>query len=169
MCVAALESIGHLQKKIELMWGSPELDVFVSRLIMDSREGARQGLPLEVAAELLFLASVNKVVRAIDTSKRLNLSLREAYRLVDGGDQSRMESDSLDNPLVSRDTVTRQAFQEGAVEPKVRREKEAEGLLLSTWQTLLDRSRMAAYFVIFALVAMLAWPTVSGLLTTAAK
>jgi len=50
----ALEAMPHLKQKVCLMWGSPELDIFISRLIMDSRDGKRQGLPMQVGAELLF-------------------------------------------------------------------------------------------------------------------
>lgn len=88
-CTAALESIGHLQKKIESMWGSPQLDGFISSLFVDSRDGARKGLPIELAGELAFLADLNKMLRALEMADRLNLSVREAYRLVDEGDQAR--------------------------------------------------------------------------------
>jgi len=88
-CTAALESIGHLQKKIESMWGSPQLDGFISSLFVDSRDGARKGLPMELAGELAFLADLNKMLRAVEMAERLNLSVREAYRLVDEGDQAR--------------------------------------------------------------------------------
>ncbi|MDP2824705.1 MAG: hypothetical protein Q8O52_18740 [Sulfuritalea sp.] len=164
---AALESIGHLQKKIELMWGTPELDVFVSRLIMDSRDGTRQGLPMEIATELLFLAEVNKMVRAIDTAKRLTLNLREAYRLVDKGDQSRLESDALDNPLVSHDTITRQSAARQATSAAVlRREESADGLVARFWRGLfkLIGSKLMIYCIIVAVGIKLAWPKISGML-----
>lgn len=105
----ALEAMTHLKQKICLMWGSPELDIFISRLIMDSRDGQRQGLPMEVGAELLFLAQINKVIRAIDLVGKQGISLKEAYGLIDAGDQRRLEGDTLDNPLVSRDTVIRES------------------------------------------------------------
>ena len=35
----ALESISHIEKRVCLMWGSPELDLYISRLIMDARDG----------------------------------------------------------------------------------------------------------------------------------
>jgi hypothetical protein len=101
----ALESIGHLTKKVCLMWGSPELDVFISRLMMDSRGGQRQGLPMAVGAELLFLAQTNKIIRAIDLIGQQKISMKEAYLAVDEGDQRRLEADEFDNPLVSRDTI----------------------------------------------------------------
>jgi hypothetical protein len=102
---AALESIEHLKNKICLMWGSDELDIFISRLFVDSRDGQRKGLPMEVAAELAFLAQINKLVRAIDLMARQPVSLKDAYRIVDAKDQQRLEADALDNPLVSRDTI----------------------------------------------------------------
>ncbi len=101
----ALEAIGHLTKKVCLMWGSPELDVFISRLMMDSRGGQRQGLPMAVGAELLFLAQTNKIIRAIDLIGQQKISMKEAYRAVDEGDQRRLEADEFDNPLISRDTI----------------------------------------------------------------
>lgn len=101
----ALEAMPHLKQKICLMWGSPELDIFISRLIMDSRDGKRQGLPMQVGAELLFLAQTNKLIRAIDLLSQQKMTLKEAYQMVDAGDQKRLEADLLDNPLISRDTV----------------------------------------------------------------
>lgn len=90
------------------MWGTPELDIFISRLIMDSRDGSRQGLPVNVGAELLFLAKTNKIVRAIDLVRaHQGMSLKDAMQHVEEGDQKRIGLDSLDNPMVSRDTVTR--------------------------------------------------------------
>ena len=55
---AALEDIGHLTQKICAIWGTDDLDTFLSRLIMDARDGARQGLPVAVATEVLFLTGV---------------------------------------------------------------------------------------------------------------
>ena len=41
---AAVEDIGHLTQKICTIWGTPELDAFLSALLMDARDGARKGL-----------------------------------------------------------------------------------------------------------------------------
>ena len=102
---AALENIAHLTRKICGIWGSPELDVFLSQLIMDARDGARQGLPVGVAEELLFLAQTNKMLRAIDLAKKLSVGIAEAYRRIDEGDQARLTIDPLDDPTVSGDTI----------------------------------------------------------------
>lgn len=107
-CRAALEDISHLTRKICSIWGTAELDTFLSTLFMDSRDGSRRGLPVAVAEEVLFLAQTNKLIRAMALQKVQEMSLREAYRLVDQGDQARLKIDALDDPTVSRDTVTRE-------------------------------------------------------------
>ncbi len=107
-CRAALEDIAHLTGKICSIWGTAELDTYLSGLFMDARDGARRGLPVPVAEEVLFLAQTNKLIRAMDLAKSQSLPLREAYRMVDEGDQVRLRIDPLDDPSVSRDTVTRE-------------------------------------------------------------
>src|SRR5947209_3300967 len=66
--VSALERLPHITKRVCLLWGHPEFDAFTSHLLMDSRDGKRQGLPWEVAEELLFLAELRVVKRAIIAS-----------------------------------------------------------------------------------------------------
>jgi hypothetical protein len=105
---AALESIGHLKQKICLMWGSPELDVFISRLIMDSRDGQRQGLPMAVGAELLFLAQTNKIIRAIALAESPERHAERGLQDCRRRRSERLEADAFDNPLVSRDTIIRE-------------------------------------------------------------
>jgi hypothetical protein len=96
---SALESVAHLCQKVCLMWGTQELDSFISHLIMDARDGARQGLPMDMAAELFFLSKLNKMRRAIDFSSQLSISEQAAYELVDKGDTERIAMDVWDNPL----------------------------------------------------------------------
>ncbi len=64
----ALEKLPHIIKRVCLLWGHPEFDAFTSHLMMDSRDGKRQGLPWEVAEEILFLAELRVVKRAIVAS-----------------------------------------------------------------------------------------------------
>ncbi len=61
----ALEKLPHITKRVCLLWGHPEFDAFTSHLLMDSRDGKRKGLPWEVAEEILFLAELRVVKRAI--------------------------------------------------------------------------------------------------------
>jgi hypothetical protein len=167
LCQSALESIGHLQKKISLMWGTAELDVFIRRLIMDSRDGARQGLPTEVAAELLFVAQTNKIIRALDAAKRLNLNLQEAYRLVDTADNSRLETDVLDNPDVSRDSVHRTSktpHDPAAASTQIRHEP-VEGGVARIGHALFQfaTSKVLIFLIIAALGLKLVWPSIAPL------
>jgi hypothetical protein len=161
-CRAALEDIVHLTRKVCLMWGTAELDTFLSRLIMDARDGDRQGLPIKVATEVLFLAQTNKMIRAADLAKKLNIRVEEAYRLVDEGDQARLQSDAFDDPMVSRDTITRG---NRAVDPVARRSSatgsQAQGL--GELLMMLMRSKWLAWSIVLVLGAKFVWPTVKAL------
>lgn len=85
--MAAIEAMPNLARKITLMWKSRELDGFIQNAVLDGRDGDRQGFPMEVGAELLFLAEINKLVRAFDLAARSKVKLGEAYRMVDQGDR----------------------------------------------------------------------------------
>jgi len=159
---AALESLGHLKQKICMMWGTAELDVFISRLIMDSRDGQRQGLPVAVATELMFLAQTNKIIRAIALLSHQNVTLKEAYRIVDQGDQQRLEADAMDNPLVSRDTITRGKSDDRRSGLERRQPVKAEGATASVGQLIfrLVFSKSFIFLIVFAMTVKLLWPYV---------
>ena len=155
----ALEALGHLRQKVCLMWGSAELDMFITRLIMDSRDGQRQGLPLEVGAELLFLAQINKIIRAIDLLSHQNISLKEAYWLVDAGDRKRLAADLLDNPLVSRDTSVHHKPDEFRPIAPRREPVSSRGSPSSISRLFgLLFSKAGLFLVAVAVMLMLAWP-----------
>lgn len=155
----ALEALGHLRQKVCLMWGTAELDMLITRLIMDSRDGQRQGLPVEVGAELLFLARINKVIRAIDLLSHQNISLKEAYRLVDDGDQKRLAADVLDNPLVSRDTSVRSKPEEfRPIAPRRKPVAKRDSPSLISWLFGLLFSKAGLFLVVLAVTLKLAWP-----------
>ncbi|MEI8162392.1 MAG: hypothetical protein WCI19_04595 [Betaproteobacteria bacterium] len=161
---AAVEDIGHLTQKICTIWGTPELDAFLSALLMDARDGARKGLPVEVAIEILFLVKVNKMLRALALASKLSLKVEEAYRLVDEGDQARLGIDPLDDPLVSRDTITRS---HRGVEAKAMRPAETtagsqvQGLV--QLMGMLIRSRWLAWAIVLVLGFKFFWPAVKAL------
>ena len=60
-----LERLPHVLNKLCQLWGRPECEAYISRLIMDSRDGSRQGLPWEVAMELMFLGELSVGRRAL--------------------------------------------------------------------------------------------------------
>src|SRR5262245_33733643 len=55
---AALEGMPHLVERICLLWGQGqgEFESYANRLMLDSRDGARKGLPWHCAEEIMFLA-----------------------------------------------------------------------------------------------------------------
>jgi len=63
-----LERLPHVLNKLCQLWGRPECEAYISRLIMDSRDGSRQGLPWEVAMELMFLGELSVGRRALVAS-----------------------------------------------------------------------------------------------------
>lgn len=57
--VSALEKhFPRIVDKITLMWGSKEFPEFLSSLMIDNR-GDRQGFPLEVIEEMMFLNEIH--------------------------------------------------------------------------------------------------------------
>ena len=164
-CRAALEDIAHLTRRICGIWGSPELDTFLSGLLMDARGGTRQGLPVAVAAEILFLAQTNKMLRAMELTKKLNLRVEETYRMIDEGDQARLKIDPLDDPLVSRDTITRESRATAA--PARRSVAPSAGDQVQGLRELLlmlIRSKWLVWTIILVLGLKFFWPIVKPLI-----
>jgi len=75
----ALEGMPHLLERICLLWGQGEFEPYVNRLILDSRDGARQGLPWEAAQELLFLAELSMAKRALHASEVTGVPFAEMF------------------------------------------------------------------------------------------
>lgn len=139
-CNAELESSQHLSGKVALMWGSSDLDVFIRGLFLDSRDGERRGLPAAMAAELMFLAKTNKVLRAMDAVKTLKLSFQEAHRLVDEADDARL--------LLSQ---SRAAAQESVVLASKHKTAQ-EGFLAGLW-----RGNFVIYLMSAVICGLLFW------------
>lgn len=99
----------HLVKRVCLIWGSSELDGYIDHLIMDSRDGKRQGLPVDISEELLFLQETNRMVRAIDLARQQKIPYREALRMVEEIDHQRhAKGPTLADPLAARDVDLRE-------------------------------------------------------------
>jgi len=77
---SAVEQLPHLTRKLCLLWEYPEFDSFCSHLLMDSRDGTRQGLPWEVAEEILFLADFRITKRALIASEVTGRPFWEIYQ-----------------------------------------------------------------------------------------
>jgi hypothetical protein len=75
-----LERLPHVANKVCLLWGQPECDAYINRLIMDSRDGNRQGLPWEAALDLMFLAELNVAKRALVASTLTGVPFPEMFQ-----------------------------------------------------------------------------------------
>ena len=105
--VCALERLPHLIKKMCLLWAHPEFDSFSAHPLMDSRDGHRAGLPWDVAEEILFLAELRVVKRAIVSSDLTGQPFWETYQKmlanVDA-EQQRQQAAAWNDPLSNTDT-----------------------------------------------------------------
>jgi hypothetical protein len=101
----ALERLPHITKRVCLLWGHPEFDSFTSHLLMDSRDGKRQGLPWEVAEEILFLSELRVVKRAIVASGITGQPFWETfYKMLANAEAAQQNlQDDWTDPLANRD------------------------------------------------------------------
>jgi hypothetical protein len=112
---SALEKLPHITKRVCLLWGHPEFDAFTSHLLMDSRDGKRQGLPWDVAEELLFLAELRVVKRAIVAAGVTGQPFWEIFnQMLANAEaaQARLQHAAWDDPLMNKD-VSRTLRSEG--------------------------------------------------------
>ncbi len=49
------QRLPHIAKKMLLLWGSVEFNDFIDHLFTDTRDGKRQGLPVDVASAIFKL------------------------------------------------------------------------------------------------------------------
>lgn len=103
--LAGLEAFEHLRDKVCALWGRPEMEDFVRELMLDSRNGARKGLPGTVLSDLVFLSEANRTLRALELAFRQGVPYERARAAMDREDHLRHAADELDDPLVSRDVV----------------------------------------------------------------
>lgn len=90
-CVAvpsALEAMPHVATQLIKHWGTREINTFIHQILLDTRDGSRQGFPVAAAQELMFLAEINLLVRAIDAAPLLQITVDDACELIARGDQA---------------------------------------------------------------------------------
>lgn len=154
---ADLEALQHLCTKVHLLWGSAEFGAFVSALVMDSRDGARRGLPMSVAEELLWLVKVNRVRCAMDLSAKLQITLREALVMVQAEEEKLSKSDVWADPMSGGRNMGRRYTDKMEMKRPHRRRGE------NTASAAIFRALTSKYSL-FAIIAILslkaAWPTI---------
>ncbi len=70
----------RIADKICSLWKSHEVESFIASLLMDSRDGARQGFSWEVAQELLFLTDISVAKRAMVAAEATGMPYRQVYQ-----------------------------------------------------------------------------------------
>jgi len=103
---SALERLPHITKRVCLLWQHPEFDAFTSHLLMDSRDGKRQGLPWDVAEELLFLAELRVVKRAIVASGVTGQPFWEVFNQMMANAEAaaqQLQHEAWDDPMKNKD------------------------------------------------------------------
>lgn len=84
---ADLEAMPHILGKIQALWKTRDLNTFIAKLLLDSRDGSRAGFPFEVAKELMLLVRLNVLIRADDVAPILGITQAEAIELIVRGDE----------------------------------------------------------------------------------
>ena len=105
--VCALERLPHIIKRMCLLWAHPEFESFSSHLLMDSRDGQRAGLPWDVAEEILFLAELRVVKRAIVASDLTGQPFWETYQKMLANaeaEHQRQQAAAWNDPMYNMDT-----------------------------------------------------------------
>lgn len=90
---SALERIPHISQRVVAIWGTVELDQYITSLVFDSRDGARRGLPMAAASELLWLAEVNRWRRAVELAKAHEIRIEAAHSMIEADDAKRAGAD----------------------------------------------------------------------------
>lgn len=103
--LSAIEEMPRIAAKVCVLWGTRELDTAVNALLTDTRDDTRQGFPMEVASELLFLVQCNKARRAIDLMADTGNNYEKAFQLVDRGDQLARNGGTWDDPISSSEAA----------------------------------------------------------------
>lgn len=86
--LSAIEAMPHLVEKLVRLWGTRDLNTLLHGILLDSRDGARKGFPIDAANELMLLAKINLIIRAEAAAPLLGVSFAEACAMIARGDQA---------------------------------------------------------------------------------
>lgn len=102
--LTSLERLSHVMEKVYSLWGKKEFNLYVQSLLMDSRGGTRQGFPPEVAQDLLMLAEINTIGRALLIARKMNVPYRDALRKLEA-ELEDADASPFSDPQSSRETA----------------------------------------------------------------
>lgn len=87
-------------------WGTGDFEPFIVSLMMDSRDGARQGLPWDVAQELLFLLELSIAKRAIVAAQTTGMPYRQVFQSMrnNAEEAAKSTANAWSNPTHNNDS-----------------------------------------------------------------
>ena len=86
-------------------WGTGEFEPFIASLMMDSRDGGRQGLPWDAAQELLFLLEISIAKRAIVAAQTTGMPYRQVFQSMrnNAEEAAKSTANAWSNPTLNND------------------------------------------------------------------
>ncbi|HTJ96660.1 MAG TPA: hypothetical protein VL381_04265 [Rhodocyclaceae bacterium] len=130
----------RISEKLCFHWATTEFEPFVASLMMDSRDGSRQGLPWDVAQELLFLLEISIAKRAIIASQSTGLPYRDVFKSMrtNAEEAAKNTAGTWNNPTLNNDSrrVGPALDPSLAVKPSLHRGR-AKPVRKSWWQRLI--------------------------------
>lgn len=133
-------------------WATPDFEPFVASLMMDSRDGGRQGLPWDAAQELLFLLEISIAKRAIVAAQTTGVPYRQVFQSMrnNAEEAAKSTANAWSNPALNSDAQRvgmpgkpldpAMALDPNSVSARLRAQKKAEPPpKKSFWQRLLGK------------------------------
>ena len=77
----ALARLPHVASNVRALWGQAEFELYVSRLILETRDGKRQSLPWDAAQELLFLVELSTTKRAVMAAELTGAPFKQTHAM----------------------------------------------------------------------------------------
>jgi hypothetical protein len=86
-------------------WATPDFEPFIASLMMDSRDGARQGIPWDAAQELLFLLEISIAKRAIIAAQTTGMPYRQVLQSMrnNAEEAAKNTANAWSNPTLNND------------------------------------------------------------------
>lgn len=104
--LCALEfRLPRIAQQCSQYWATADFEPFVASLMMDSRDGARQGLPWDVAQELLFLLEISIAKRAIIAAQSTGMPYRQVFQSMrnNAEEAAKNAGNAWSNPTLNSD------------------------------------------------------------------
>jgi hypothetical protein len=104
--LCALEHrLPRIAEQCTAYWATPNFEPFIASLMMDSRDGGRQGLPWDAAQELLFLLEISIAKRAIVAAQTTGMPYRQVFQSMrnNAEEAAKNTANAWSNPTLNSD------------------------------------------------------------------